>query len=78
MIRIYEIYNSLQFDTHDDKFARKKDAGIYEIARKIEGADEEEVEYIQDLFFEASKKGQEYGFIQGFKYAVVLMAECFN
>lgn len=78
MCRIYEIYDGLQFDTHQCELSRKKDVSVMTIAENIEGADKEEEEYIKDLFFDASQKGQEYGFIQGFKYVVVLMAECFN
>ena len=78
MSRINEIYNGLQLDTCQCELSRKKDVAVYAIARKIEGADEEEEEYIKNLFFDASRKGQEYGFIQGFKYAIKLMAECFN
>lgn len=74
---IKEIYKGLQFDTEVNTASRKQEASIYEIAKKIEGADDEEKQYIEDLFFEASGYGQEYGFWSGFRFAVRLMAECF-
>ena len=75
---IKEIYDQMMLDTKQSKETREMELQIFALARNIEGVDEAEEEYIQGLFFEASKKGQGYGFIQGFKYAVVLMAECFN
>lgn len=75
---VKEIYDQKMLDTKQSKETREMELQIVALAQNIEGADEAEEEYIQGLFFEAGKKGQRYGFIQGFKYAVVLMAECFN
>lgn len=74
---IKEIYEKLQIDTKMTTSSREMELDIYEIARRLEGADEQEEEFLKDLFFEAGNCGRKDGFWSGFRLAVMLMAECF-
>jgi len=74
---IKQIYEEMMFDTKESRFNQELERSIHKISEQMEYGDEEVKEYMEDLFFEASGCGQKEGFWSGFRFAVVLMAECF-
>ena len=74
---IKEIYDEMMLDTKQSKEVRELELQIFALARKMKVEENQEDE-LTDLLFEAGRNGREAGFVQGFRFAVVLMAECFN
>lgn len=77
--KVKNIYKHL---TQEDKYmktvSRNVDQEINRIAKEERvDMDTQEFEKYRDKLFEAASIGEEVGFIEGFKYAVLLLVECF-
>lgn len=77
--KIKEIYKHLiQEDKYMKTASRNVDQAIDRIAKEERAdLDTQEFEKYRDKLFEAASIGEETGFIKGFKYAVLLLVECF-
>ncbi|MBM6667764.1 hypothetical protein H6A64_07950 [Lacrimispora saccharolytica] len=77
--KVKEIYKHLaQEDKYMKTVSRNVDQEIDRIAKEERAdMDTQEFEKYRDKLFEAAFIGEEAGFIKGFKYAVLLLAECF-
>ena len=77
--KVKNIYKHL---TQEDKYmktvSRNVDQEIDRIAKEERAdVDTQEFEKYRDRLFEAASIGEEAGFIKGFKYAVLLLMECY-
>lgn len=77
--KVKEIYKHLaQEDKYMKTVSRNVDQEIDRIAKEERvDMDTQEFEKYRNKLFEAASIGEEAGFIKGFKYAVLLLVECF-
>lgn len=77
--KITEIYNTLiQRTKFTDDTSRDMEKKIRELLKKEESQMKPlEYEQYRNKLFQAASIAEETGFIKGFRYAVLLMAECF-
>lgn len=77
--KIKAIYNSYIQETkgNDDAGMRVQDKIQEVLRKKKQELDWQEFEQYRDQLYEVSSVAQEAGFINGFKYAVRLMGECY-
>ena len=78
--KITEIYNAMiQRTKFTDEISRDLEKKIKGMLKEEEGQMETlEYEQYSNKLFEAASIAEEAGFIKGFRYAVLLMAECFE
>ena len=78
--KITEIYNTMiQRTKFTDEISRDLEKKIKGMLKEEEGQMEMlEYEQYRNKLFEAASIAEEAGFIKGFRYAVLLMAECFE
>ena len=77
--KIKAIYNSFIQETkgNDDASVRVQEKVQEVLREKKQELDWQEFEQYRDQIYEVSSAAEEAGFINGFKYAVMLMAECY-
>ena len=77
--KIQAIYDSyIQEMKGNDNASRKVQEKIQDVLReKKQELDWQEFEQYRDQIYEISSAAEEAGFINGFKYAVMLMSECY-
>ena len=77
--KIKAIYNSFIQETkgNDDASVRVQEKVREVLREKKQELDWQEFEQYRDQIYEISSAAEEAGFINGFKYAVMLMAECY-
>lgn len=77
--RIREIYNTMiQRTKFTDEISRDMEKKIKDLLKEEESRMESlEYEQYRNKLFQVAAIAEEAGFIKGFKYAVLLMAECF-
>lgn len=77
--KIKAIYNSFIQETkgNDDASVRVQEKVQKVLREKKQELDWQEFEQYRDQIYEVSSAAEEAGFINGFKYAVMLMAECY-
>lgn len=77
--KITEIYNAMiQRTKFTDEISREMEKKLKELLKKEESQMEPlEYEQYRNKLFQAASIAEEAGFIKGFRYAVLLMAECF-
>lgn len=77
--RIREIYNTMiQRTKFTDETSRDMEKKINDLLKREERQmDTLEFEHYRNNLYEAASAAEETGFIKGFRYAVLLMAECF-
>lgn len=78
-IKIREIYNNYnQANNWNDEISKKIERKIMEEIAEVQQIMEwKEFEKYRDRLFAVSEIAREGGFVSGFKYAVMLMAECY-
>ena len=77
--KITEIYNTMiQRTKFTDEISREMEKKLKELLKKEESQMEPlDYEQYRNKLFQAASIAEEAGFIKGFRYAVLLMAECF-
>lgn len=77
--RITEIYNTMiQRTKFTDEISREMEKKLKKLLKKEESQMEPlEYEQYRNKLFQAASIAEEVGFVKGFRYAVLLMAECF-
>ena len=77
--KIKAIYNSFiqEMKGNDDASVRVQEKVREVLREKKQELDWQEFEQYRDQIYEVSSAAEEAGFINGFKYAVMLMAECY-
>lgn len=77
--KIKAIYNGFIQETkgNDDASVRVQEKVQEVLREKKQELDWQEFEQYRDQIYEVSSAAEEAGFINGFKYAVMLMAECY-
>lgn len=77
--KIKAIYDSYIQETkgNDDASMRVQDKIQEVLRKKKQELDWQEFEQYRDQLYEVSFVAEEAGFINGFKYAVMLMSECY-
>lgn len=77
--KIREIYNTMiQRTKFTDETSRDMEKKIKDLLKEEESRMEPlEYEQYRNQLFQAATIAEETGFIKGFRYAVLLMAECF-